>query len=128
LRAGGIEMNGRIDRLDRLEDGRHVLIEYTTGRATSKDWLEERPDDPQMPLYALGAGEKIAAIAYARVKTGSMKFIGIAEDGGVLPKVKAFESWPGWPAQWEKNLDALGREFAAFLDQIGIFSIGLGLN
>jgi probable DNA repair protein len=113
LRAAGLEMHGRIDRMDRLDDGSHVLVDYKTGRATSKDWLEERPDDPQMPLYALGAPEKIAAIAYARVKTGSMKFIGIARDGAVLPKVKAFDSWPGWPDLWRKNVDALGAEFAA---------------
>jgi hypothetical protein len=66
-----------------------------------------------MPLYALGASEKIAAIAYARVKTGDMKFIGISRDGEVLPKVKAFDSWPGWPEMWQKNIDALGREFAS---------------
>ena len=112
LHAAGLEMHGRIDRMDKLDDGSHVLIDYKTGRATSKDWLEERPDDPQMPLYALGAAEKIAGIAYARVKTGAMKFIGIARDGEVLPKVKAFDSWPGWPALWQKNIDALGREFA----------------
>jgi probable DNA repair protein len=113
LHAAGLEMHGRIDRMDKLADGGHVLIDYKTGRATPKDWLEERPDDPQMPLYALGATEKIAAIAYARVKTGDMKYVGIARDDGVLPKVKAFDSWPGWPELWQKNLDALGGEFAA---------------
>ena len=112
LHAAGLEMHGRIDRMDRLDDGSRVLIDYKTGRATPKDWLEERPDDPQMPLYALAAGEKIAAIAYARVKTGEMKYLGIARDGAVLPKVKAFDSWPGWPEMWQKNLDALGHEFA----------------
>jgi probable DNA repair protein len=112
LRAGGLEMHGRIDRMDKLDDGSHVLIDYKTGRATPKDWLEERPDDPQMPLYALGSAEEIAAIAYARVKTGEMKFTGIARDAGVLPKFKAFDSWPGWPELWQKNLDALGSEFA----------------
>jgi probable DNA repair protein len=113
LHAAGLEMHGRIDRMDRLDDGSHVLIDYKTGRATPKDWLEERPDDPQMPLYALGSSEKIAAIAYARVKTGEMKFTGIARDGDVLPKVKAFDSWQGWPEAWRKNLDALGAEFAS---------------
>ena len=113
LHAAGLEMHGRIDRMDKLADGSHVLIDYKTGRATPKDWLEERPDDPQMPLYALGSSETIAAIAYARVKTGGMKFIGIAESGGVLPKVKALDSWLGWPAQWKKNVDMLGREFVS---------------
>ena len=89
LQVAGLSFTGRIDRMDWLpgaKGGGHVLIDYKTGRATSKDWLEERPDDPQMPLYALGAAEKITAIAYARVKTGDMKFIGIAER---TPKARA---------------------------------------
>ena len=118
LHAAGLEMHGRIDRMDKLDVGGHVLIDYKTGRATSKDWLEDRPDDPQMPLYALGAAEKIAAIAYARVKTGDMKFIGIAEEDKLLPKVKAFDSWAGWPEIWQKNLDALGTEFATGVAEV----------
>ena len=118
LYAAGLEMHGRIDRMDKLDDGGHVLIDYKTGRATSKDWLEDRPDDPQMPLYALGASEKITAIAYARVKTGDMKFIGIAAEDKLLPKVKAFDSWAGWPEIWQKNLDALGKEFATGVAEV----------
>ncbi len=118
LHAAGLEMHGRIDRMDKLDGGGHVLIDYKTGRATPKDWLEERPDDPQMPLYALGATENIDAIAYARVKTGDMKYIGIARDDGVLPRVKAFESWPGWPELWQRNLDALGAEFAGGIAEV----------
>ena len=71
-----------------------------------------------MPLYALGATENIDAIAYARVKTGDMKYIGIARDDGVLPRVKAFESWPGWPELWQRNLDALGAEFAGGIAEV----------
>ncbi len=113
LSIGGLEMNGRIDRMDRLDDGAHVLIDYKTGRATPKDWLEERPDDPQMPLYALGSSEDIAAIAYARVKTGKMAYFGMARDGGILPKVKAVDAWQGWREAWQKNLTALAAEFIA---------------
>ncbi len=111
LRAAGLEMDGRIDRMDRLAGGSHVLIDYKTGRATPKDWLDDRPDDPQMPLYALSAPEDIAAIVYARVKTGRMGYVGMAREKNLLPKVKEAESWPGLREAWQKDLAALGNEF-----------------
>ena len=38
--------------MDRLADGARVLIDYKTGVATA-DWRGERPDNPQLPIYAL---------------------------------------------------------------------------
>ncbi len=118
LHAAGLEMNGRIDRMDKLAGGGHVLIDYKSGRATPKDWLEDRPDDPQMPLYALAADEKIDAIAYASLKAGRMKYLGIAREADMLPKVAALDSWLGWPVIWQKNIDALGAEFTAGVAEV----------
>ena len=112
LAAGGLSFSGRIDRMDKLAAGGHVLIDYKTGRATPNDWLDERPDDPQLPLYAIAAKEDIAGVAYARIKTGEMRFMGFTREADQLPKAKAAESWPGLFAVWRRELDVLGREFA----------------
>jgi probable DNA repair protein len=112
LVAGGLTFNGRIDRMDKLAHGGHVLIDYKTGRATPNDWLGERPDDPQLPLYAIAAKEDIGAVAYARIKAGEMRFMGLTREAGVLPKAKLAESWPGLFAEWRRELDELGGEFA----------------
>ena len=112
LEAGGLIFSGRIDRMDRLAAGGHVLIDYKTGRATPNDWLGERPDDPQLPLYAITAKEDITGVAFARIKTGEMRYMGLTRDGGVLPKVKAAESWPGLFVTWRRELAELGGEFA----------------
>jgi probable DNA repair protein len=116
LEVAGLAFAGRIDRMDWLKDGTpdggHVLIDYKTGRATPKDWLDERPDDPQLPLYAIAAKEDVAAVAFARIKTGEMRFMGLTRDAAVLPKVKPAESWPGLLATWRRELELLGREFA----------------
>ena len=113
LAAGGLEFSGRIDRVDRLAAGGHALIDYKSGRVTPKYWEGERPDDPQLPLYAVNAAEPISAVAFARLKTGGMRLMGYARDAQVMPKVKQYRDWDGLLDGWRKQLDALGREFAA---------------
>jgi len=111
LEAGGLAFAGRIDRMDRLASG-HVLIDYKTGRATPRDWLGERPDEPQLPLYAIAAKEDIAGVAFARIKTGEMRYMGLTREADLLPQVKPAESWNGLVDGWRRELDVLGREFA----------------
>ena len=118
LTAGGIELSGRIDRLDRLDSlgdggGGHVLIDYKSGRATPKSWESARPDDPQLPLYAVNASEPVAAVTFAKLKTGGMRLMGYSRDKDALPKVKQYHDWNALLAGWRRELDALGTAFAA---------------
>jgi ATP-dependent helicase/DNAse subunit B len=61
VRVGPLRLNVRMDRVDRV-DGRLVLIDYKTGTAEVKQWMGERPDRPQVPLYALLANELEAGL------------------------------------------------------------------
>jgi DNA helicase II / ATP-dependent DNA helicase PcrA len=54
FRMGPHLLRGRVDRVDRLPDGSHELIDYKTGRPKSAAQLR---DDVQLSLYALGARE-----------------------------------------------------------------------
>jgi ATP-dependent helicase/nuclease subunit B len=112
LRVAGLELEGRIDRLDRLASGGHALIDYKTGRPTPNAWQGGRPDDPQLPLYALSAPEEISAVAYAKLQTGAMRYMGFARD-----KEKGFvaeaKDWGPLINGWKQSLDALGAGFTA---------------
>ena len=112
LKVAGLELNGRIDRLDRLASGGHALIDYKSGRPTPKAWDGERPDDPQLPLYALSAPEEIAALAYAKLQTGGMKYMGFArdKDKGFVAEAK---DWNALVDGWRHSLEALGAGFAS---------------
>jgi ATP-dependent helicase/nuclease subunit B len=112
LVVAGLTLSGRIDRMDRLESGGHALIDYKTGRATPKEWMEARPDDPQLPLYATSAPEDVSAVAFAKLRTGEMKFMGFSRDGAVIPKVKPAENWQGLLAGWRTALEELAHDFA----------------
>ena len=116
--VGGLTLDVRLDRVDRLADGRLLLVDYKTGRAEVGAWAGERPDEPQLPLYAVGAGEGVAGVAFARLKAGELGFAGVAAADGVAPGVtpaeaaKAFDGsgWDDLLGQWRAVLDGLGAE------------------
>ncbi len=119
---GGITVNAKLDRMDKLAAG-HAIIDYKTGVCKTSDWMGERPDEPQLPMYALGGGEEIAAVAFALVKTGEARFKGISRVPDLMPGVctvdkagKAatrYRDWGQLLAGWRDELDATGRGFAS---------------
>ncbi len=122
---GGLTVNAKLDRLDRLQGGAHAILDYKTGEASIAGWLGARPDEPQLPLYAVTSGTDVAAVAFARVKAGEKKpFRGIARKKGLIPEVdtlaeqrliaaKRYRSWDELLSGWRRELEALGREFAS---------------
>ncbi len=113
LKVAGLVLNGRIDRMDALESGGHALIDYKTGKPTPNEWLGERLDDPQLPLYALNAKEDISAVAFAKLRTGEMRYMGFSDREDLVPGVKAAKDWKALLEGWKKELEALGQGFAA---------------
>jgi ATP-dependent helicase/nuclease subunit B len=124
VEAGGVRVKVKLDRMDRLHDGSHAIIDYKTGQAKVSGWLGERPDEPQLPLYLHSASEDIAALAFAKVRTGDMQFEGIGRSGGLIPRVttigdcrskKAADipSWDELVESWKREIERLGRGFAA---------------
>jgi ATP-dependent helicase/nuclease subunit B len=114
IKVSGLEFSSRIDRMDRLPDGGHVIIDYKTGmRVTPDEWKGPRPDDPQLPLYAVAAPEKLTALVFAKLRAGGMRFMGFSEKAGVLPQVKQAESWPGLMNDWKRDSESLAASFAS---------------
>ncbi|MEE8119479.1 MAG: PD-(D/E)XK nuclease family protein [Gammaproteobacteria bacterium] len=123
LEIGSLSLRGRIDRIDETDSGGQILIDYKTAAQLSiTDWVGERPTQPQMPLYAVTREQFPAAVAFARTRTGSCQFEGLAKEEGVLENVKAFKNWKERPdgvekwtdlaKYWRLNLTELGRRFA----------------
>ena len=128
----GVEFSARLDRVDELEDGRRVIIDYKSGQASANAWSGERPREPQLPLYAVSYPEPVAALAYARLKRGKdFGFHGLADAEGILPNTMAFaqdrlakklldgadqpEASPEWDElfnRWRDVLENLADEFS----------------
>lgn len=115
LSLGGLEVKLRIDRIDRLADGRIVLLDYKSG-SVSRDWSEDRPANPQLPAYATCVGGSLAAVAYGQVRSTECRFVGVAVDDSILPSVNArtleSASFDGQVALWGERLLRIARELS----------------
>jgi ATP-dependent helicase/nuclease subunit B len=117
-RHGGLEFAVRIDRVDRLADGTRVLIDYKTGLAAA-DWRGERPDNPQLPIYALLRPAALVAVAYGRVNAGECSFIAEAERAAIFKpngRKSPLEGMPTLAALidvWARRIENLAADFAA---------------
>ncbi|MRR08610.1 PD-(D/E)XK nuclease family protein [bacterium] len=112
----GLRINLRVDRLDRLADGRPVLIDYKTGSAVSTgSWFEPRITEPQLPLYAAfgTAGEAPVALVLAKVRRDECGFKGAAMEDGLLPGLDVVADWEAQVGRWREAITALAREVRA---------------
>ena len=120
----GLPVRVVVDRLDQLDDGRLVVIDYKSGRNDSvESWAESRISEPQLPIYAALAfpDREVAAVALARVTRDDPAFLGITESEGLLPGVKSlggqrkryaedeFPDWSALRALWAERITEVAR-------------------
>ncbi|NQX87612.1 MAG: PD-(D/E)XK nuclease family protein [Halioglobus sp.] len=113
----------RVDRIDQLPDGSQAIIDYKTGQPSVSNWLGERPAEPQLLLYGLATGSPPAVLAFAQVRPGACRYIGVGDiDTGVLdgivtdiPKAVGAtmraHNWQELNREWAENLRRLAQDF-----------------
>ena len=85
VHVGQLKLNLRADRIDVLPDGSRLLLDYKTGNVSTAGWEGDRPDDPQLPLYAAyGNVEDVSGILFARIRSGRIEFDGRVRDAQAL--------------------------------------------
>ena len=118
---GRLKLNTRVDRVDRLPDGGRAVIDYKSGTADPRDWLGNRPDEPQLPIYAVTGLQSPTAVLFAQLLTGDLRYRGVAEQDGLAPEVGAYgaarkkpddpEDWHALLTHWQVAVTALAEEF-----------------
>jgi ATP-dependent helicase/DNAse subunit B len=86
---GELELKIRADRIDRYNDGTHAILDYKTGKVSKDDWEGDRPDAPQLPLYAVTSILDVSEIAFAQMSVKKMQMI--SEHGAEFQN--ATEGW-----------------------------------
>lgn len=122
LVLSGRQVRVRIDRIDTLEQGGKLLIDYKTGSCQVDGWFGERPDEPQLPLYSLLFQRELAGLAFAQIKNSDMALKGVSDDEGYAPGIHPFTEWSqtrtaaDWQAviiNWQQTLEKLAADFIA---------------
>lgn len=115
VRVGPLRLSVRMDRVDKVEGG-EVLIDYKTGTASPADWLTTRPDEPQLPLYAiLSDADQLQGVAFGLVRAGEGRELKGYASPGILPgkptKLKEAPTLAAQVERWRTVLEALAEEF-----------------
>jgi hypothetical protein len=124
LALAGLQLSLRLDRIDALADGGTAIIDYKTGKVASPpQWFDPRPMEPQLGLYwlsqqAFDAAQPVRALAYAQLRPGEVKAIGLAGDATAWPRLSQplylrrsdLADWMAVEACWRQSLTALAVE------------------
>ncbi len=124
-RFADLQINLRVDRIDELDDGRWLIIDYKTGSSTPLDWFSHRPNEPQLPLYCVihssSQEQPIAGLLFAQMRQDDLRFKGITEEADLVNQVNSFsklnnadkaETWSQQIAEWNDCLHSLAQEFS----------------
>lgn len=116
MALGFLGARGRVDRVDELADGTRILIDYKTGRSSHPgQWLGERPEDPQLPLYAIHYGKDLAGLVIGQVYSHQCRWKGVARDQEQVPGSYAADNWK---AAGDSDWDSLTRDWREMADRL----------
>jgi len=116
--VGPLTLSVRMDRIDRVDgpDNGFVYVDYKTGfSANPGSWEGLRPDDPQLPLYALlSEPGELKGLAFAKVRAGKgMAWLGYQAETGILPmKRPTTVDLDNLINEWRHTLTTLAEDFA----------------
>ncbi len=121
VEIGGFKVTAKADRIDRLASGGEMVIDYKTGDPKVYGWFGERPDEPQLPLYAVTHDKELSGVAFARLNPAGCGFRGFSrhasEGKGIVgwDDEKKYnvgkEDWSQLLDEWRKVLTALAESF-----------------
>ncbi len=105
---GGLSITLRPDRIDLLEGGGELLIDYKLGAShRQRDWFDAwpgRPRRPQLPLYGLARGDDLRGLAYVVLAPGAVEYRGWSDGtaiaAGVVPYPTGLRIDLGDPGDW----------------------------
>jgi probable DNA repair protein len=140
--VAGLDLRLRIDRIDMLNDGSLLIIDYKSGDVSPSLWALPRPEDVQLPLYAcFGLNQElretitqesgdapqteatgcIGGLVFAKIRPGEVCFagrVGNAQET-LHPGTSKFSALARYPLDaaellaWREKIEELALDFIA---------------
>ncbi|HEY5809022.1 MAG TPA: hypothetical protein VIT67_13695 [Povalibacter sp.] len=125
---GGLSVTLRPDRIDVLEGGGELLIDYKLGDSHRRqDWLEVLPGRmrrPQLPLYGLAHANGLRGLTYVVLAPGAVEYRGWSDGTSIGPGVPPYPvgtridlgdpgDWEALLHQWRFSLTRLAQQYVA---------------
>ncbi|HEX4750225.1 MAG TPA: PD-(D/E)XK nuclease family protein, partial [Bryobacteraceae bacterium] len=100
LDIAGLHLDVRIDRVDRLRNGKSLLIDYKSGEASANKLNGQRPKEPQLLAYATTMRDEVDGFFFGQLKPREARLLGFARDTHI-----AGQKPPSKPFDWDEYLD-----------------------
>lgn len=101
VELAGLKLELRADRIDRLRNGSLVLIDYKTGAQTQNKLTSDRPEEPQLLVYAAAVDQPIDGLYFGELGNEKVRAVGHG-------RKKHFDSRAvkDHPNDWHKFIEA----------------------
>ena len=111
----GLHLRLRVDRIDRLDNGGVLLIDYKSGEQKAKNLAGNRPAEPQLLVYAASLEEPVEGVFFAQMKPRDLKGVGFSRTPHFPEKSKSSGSvrsdWDDYLEQSRAAIQKLAAEF-----------------
>lgn len=110
--APGLRLRLRIDRIDRLRNGKVLLIDYKSGHQTRKKLNCPRPPEPQLWVYAAATGHDVDGVFFGELTPREPRAVGVSREkhfGG--QSVTVAKDWNHFLAEAETEVERLANQF-----------------
>lgn len=113
INLNGLQLQLRVDRIDRLSDGSVILIDYKSGDLTLKDLQGSRPSEPQLLIYAAAIEENVEGVYIAKARPRKPESVGFAnqEHFPIAKQVRKKISWSQLKDESRQHLYSIAAEF-----------------
>jgi ATP-dependent helicase/nuclease subunit B len=76
----GLRLRLRVDRIDRLPNGRVLLIDYKSGKQSREKLKCPRPSEPQLLVYAAASEDNVDGIFFGELKPRELRAVGFSRE------------------------------------------------
>lgn len=110
-RHRALQLNLRVDRIDQLDDGSLAIIDYKTGKKTTRPatWLLERSEDMQLPVYAIASRGNftapVSSLCLAHINVATTDYTGLAEQPNFHRSVSVVDELKDCHFNWQEIND-----------------------